>query len=141
MKLVFNLALQGGAVGDQDATTPCPDGGSAHVYGTASSNSVEGATMVDLTYDFSSCAYHDQDTDPTKTFSVTLNGRATEKGTLAVQPSATTAILFASDALDVNGTVYDPAMPYAAAKCPVHATQDGNAVTGTICGRDGSFSF
>ena len=35
MKLVYNLTLQGKPVGPQDATVPCPLGGSAHVFNAA----------------------------------------------------------------------------------------------------------
>src|SRR5262249_2516535 len=49
-KLAFNLTLQGKPVGQHDETTPCPLGGSVHVFGVATSNAVQGATEVDLTY-------------------------------------------------------------------------------------------
>lgn len=39
------------------------------------------------------------------------------------------------------GTVYDPPIAYSAIGCEVVAVQNGNNVTGTICGRLAGFSF
>jgi hypothetical protein len=134
-KLAFNLTLQGKSVGAHDETRPCPFGGTVRVFGTASSNAVQGTTEVKLTYVWDGCGYMVKDTDPKKTYNTKLAGTMTQEGILAVQPSATSAITMASDAMTWEGTVYDPPIDYAATKCPVALGQDGNALTGTICGR------
>ncbi len=135
MKLIYNLTLQGKPVGPQDATVPCPLGGSAHVFGTATSNAVQGATNVDLTYVLDHCGYSQKDTDPKQTYTLTVNGTLTQKGTIAVQPSATTALVIGSDPLDVKGTVYEPAKDYDVAACKLALSQDGNQLSGQLCGR------
>jgi hypothetical protein len=135
MKLAFNLTLQGKPVGPQDATTPCPLGGRARVHGNATSNAEQGATEVSLTYEFSACAYSQTDDDPKQTYSVTVNGSITESGTIAVQPSATTALIFTSDGTSITGKVYSPAIDYHADACPMRLGQNGNDLTGTLCER------
>jgi hypothetical protein len=135
MKLVYNLTLQGKPVGPQDATIPCPLGGSARVYGTATSNAVQGATNVELTYVLDRCAYVQKDVDPKQTYKLTVNGTITQKGTIAVQPSATTALVMASDPIDVAGTVYEPANAYEVKACKLALSQDGNLLSGELCGR------
>jgi len=135
MKLLYNLKLQGQPVGPQDATVPCPLGGSAHVFGTATSNAVQGATDVQLTYALDHCAYSQTDTDPLRNYSVTINGTVTEAGTIAVQPSSTTALVLASDALDLTGTVHVPTVVYTAAACKLAVSQNGSTLSGQLCGR------
>ncbi len=135
MKLAYNLTLQGKPVGPQDQSTPCPFGGTAHVFGTATANATQGTTSVDLTYAFQACAYERVDTDPTKNYQVTVDGSVTEVGTLAVQPSSTTALRIESSAVSVSGTVYAPAVGYTATSCAVLFAQDGNQLSGTLCGR------
>ncbi len=135
MKLVYNLTLQGKPVGPQDATIPCPLGGSAHVFGTATSNAVQGATEVDLTYVLDHCRYSQKDTDPKQNYALTTNGTLSQKGTIAVQPSATTALVIGSDALDLTGTVHEPALDYAANACKLGLSQTGNRLSGELCGR------
>lgn len=141
MKLAFNLTLQGKPVGQEDGMTPCPMGGTAHVYGTASSNPIQGATMVDLTYDFVDCQYAAKDDMPEKTYHLSITGTVYEKGTLAVQPSATTAIVLSGESVSLSGTVFDPPATYMGSSCAVIATQDGNALTGKLCGRDAHYTF
>jgi hypothetical protein len=140
IKLVYNLTLQGGPVGPQNKMLPppgCPLGGTASVSGTASSNGDQGTTTVNLTYVFTQCAYSVIDTDPTQTFDLTLDGAVTEVGTIAVQPSSTTALEFSSDAVSLEGSVYaGPAIPYTANSCPLKLSQNGNELSGTLCGRD-----
>lgn len=135
MKLVYNLTLQGKPVGPQDALVPCPLGGSAHVFGTATSNAVQGATEVDLTYVLDHCAYNQKDTDPKQNYALTVNGTITQKGTIAVQPTATTGLVMTSDPIDLEGKVYDPAVDYAAKGCTLGMSQDGNQISGMLCGR------
>jgi hypothetical protein len=141
MKLMFNLKLQGKPVGPQDATTPCPLGGMAHVFGEATSNAVQGSTDVMLTYEFDACGYLEKDVVPARNYRITLTGTARETGTLAVQPTATTALMLKSDAMTFSGTVYDPPIDYAADACPVAVAQSGNAVSGLLCGRPAGFGF
>src|SRR4029077_12831626 len=80
IKDVYNVTLQGKPVGAQDQTIQCFLGGTAHVYGEATSNADQGTTTVSLTYDLVSCAYSETDTDPNQTFNMTLSGRVTENG-------------------------------------------------------------
>jgi hypothetical protein len=134
IKDVYNVTLQGRPVGAQDQIVPCLLGGTAHVYGTATSNADQGATTVSLTYDLMSCAFSETDSDPNRTFNMTLSGKVTESGTIAVQPSSTTALRFGSDAVTFSGTVYGPPVPYQQ-KCAVALGQTGNDVSGTLCGR------
>jgi hypothetical protein len=135
IKLAYNLGLQGQPVGAQDASAPCPLGGSAHVFGEATSNAAVGSTSVALTYAFDQCGFSNTDTDPKRTYAVTLNGAITENGTLAQQPSATTALDLASDAMSFAGTVYTPPIPYDAGPCAMQLGQNGNQLSGTMCGR------
>lgn len=136
IKLAYNITLQGKAVGDHDETAPCPLGGSVHVVGNATSNPVQGSTFVKLTYTFTQCSYLQKDTNPEQNYKVTIDGTITENGTLAVQPSSTSALEMKSDAMSIKGTVYEPPSDYAADKCPVVLGQDGARVSGTLCGRD-----
>lgn len=136
IKLVFNLTLQGKPVGAQDATTPCPLGGSAHIFGDASSNALQGTTEVKLTYELDHCGYARKDADPKQTYSITLTGTVSEQGILAVQPNATTAIELSSDSVTFSGTVYDAPLDYEESACVVQLGQSGGAVSGKMCGRD-----
>jgi hypothetical protein len=141
MKLVYNLTLQGGPTGAQDATTPCPLGGTAHVSGTAGSVPDQGTTMVQLTYDFESCDYSETDSDPTHTFALTLTGTITETGNIASEPSSTTSLNFASDAMTLTGTVFAPSVEYQVDACAVALSQDGDNVSGKLCGRSAGTSL
>ena len=140
IKLVYNVKLQGQPVGPQEATTPCPLGGMAQVSGDASSNADQGATMVHLTYVFTECAYSETDTDPTQTFAMTLDGTVTETGMIAVQSSATTALTFDSESMTFAGTVYAPAKPYDES-CTVQLEQNGNDLSGKLCGHSAGTSL
>lgn len=135
MKLLYNLELQGKPVGPQDATVPCPLGGSAHVFGTATSNAVQGATEVQLTYALDHCRYSQKDTDALRNYSVTVHGTVQQRGTIAVQPTATTALVITSDALDLTGTVHEPPLDYAANACKLGLAQTGSKLSGELCGR------
>ena len=105
IKLVYNVTLQGQPVGAQDKTTACPQGGTAHVHGTAKSNADQGTTSVMLTYDLSQCHYSQVDSDPSHAFDVTLTGSITEQGIIAVQPSSTTSLALQSDSMSIVGQV------------------------------------
>jgi hypothetical protein len=135
LKLVYNITLQGKPVGPQDQTTPCPLGGSAHVFGTAESNPVQGATFVDLTYVLDQCAYLQRDDEPDENYEMTLTGTVTEYGTLVVQPTSTSAVNFKSDSMTFAGTVYDPPLEFNEQACVVDAGQNGNHLAGKMCGR------
>jgi hypothetical protein len=135
MKLAFNLTFQGKPVGTYDLSTPCPLGGRAQVTGTATSNAIQGATEVKLTYVLQACGYLFKDDEPKENYSMVLAGTVTQEGIIAVQPSATSALVMKSDAVVFAGTVHDPPFEYKAA-CPVELGQNGNILTGKICGRE-----
>jgi hypothetical protein len=135
MKLIYNLTLQANPVGEQNELTPCPQGGGARVYGEATSDSMQGATIVDLTYQFANCKYIERDDEPDENYAMTLNGVITQEGVIAVQPSATSALIIRSDALSMTGTVYDPPLVYEETDCALELGQSGNVVSGTICDR------
>jgi hypothetical protein len=135
MKLAFNLTLQGKPVGHHDETASCPLGGKARVFGDATSNAVQGATEVKLTYVLDQCQYLQKDTDPTQSYHMTLTGTLAETGTLAVQPSATNAIEISSDTVSITGTVHDPPLDYKEDACAIKVGQNGNRLSGTFCAR------
>jgi len=141
IKEIYNIGLFGQPTGVEDAGVPrCPLGGSAIVYGHATSNADQGSTSVDLTYVFDHCGYSNVDTDPTQVFSLTLTGTITESGTIAVQPSTTTALVFQSASMTITGTVYSPPVSYDASggdggACAIMLGQNGNDLSGALCGR------
>jgi hypothetical protein len=135
MKLAYNLTLQGKPVGAHDETTPCPLGGTARVFGTATSNAIQGATEVELTYVFADCAYIFKDDDADDNYALTFAGTVSQRGIIAVQPSATSALVIASETVKLAGTVHDPPLDYSA-ECSVELGQNGNVLTGKICGRE-----
>jgi hypothetical protein len=141
IKLAYNLTLQGLPVGDHDETTPCPQGGTVRVAGRATSNALQGSTFVDLTYTFSACSYLQRDTDPKQNYRMTVNGTITEKGTLAVQPSATTALSIHGDSVDLSGTVYAPPIDYAVSACVLEGGQTGSHFTASFCGREAGLTL
>jgi hypothetical protein len=136
MKVIFNLTLQGKPVGAYDVTVPCPLGGRARIFGSATSNADQGSTFVDLTYVVEACTLLQEDQDPKKSYRLTLTGTLTQKGVLAVQPTSTSAVSIQSDALTVSGTVYEPPVPYEAAACVVRLGQNGSRISGDFCGRE-----
>ncbi|MDB4944868.1 MAG: hypothetical protein JWP97_4402 [Labilithrix sp.] len=136
LKQVFNATVQGGPAGAQDERYTCPLGGTAHVFGTATANAIQGATEVDLTYELEGCVLFDRDTEPKQNYRLASTGTVHQKGTLAVQPTATTAIGIQSEAVSIAGTVYDPPVPYDQQGCALVGSQNGNRLTGTVCGRD-----
>jgi len=136
LKQIFNQTLQGGPVGPQDAHYVCPLGGTARVFGTATSNAVQGSTEIDLTYELDACVLLDRDTNPKGNYHLATSGTIKQVGTLAVQPTSTTALGMQSEALTITGTVYDPPVPYEQKACKLVSNQDGSKLTGTLCGRD-----
>ncbi len=136
MKLVYNLTLQGNPVGEQDETTECPLGGSARIFGTATSDPVHGATEVELTYELRQCAYIERDEEPEESYEMTIDGTITQSGTMAVQPSATTALLMTGESISLDGNVYDPPRDFHEEDCAVDVAQNGNDLSGMFCGRE-----
>lgn len=134
VKLAFNLTFQGKPVGTYDLAIQCPQGGTARVTGTATSNAVQGATQVDITYVLADCGYLRKDADAKQNYETKLTGTLTQKGILAVQPTSTTALIMKSDAMKVDGTVYDPPSTYLQ-ECPLELGQTGNRLSGKMCGR------
>jgi hypothetical protein len=135
IKLAYNITLQGKPVGTYDATVPCPLGGTARIAGSASSNAVQGSTFVSLTYTFTDCNYLQRDPDPVQNYTMKISGTIVENGTIAVQPQTTTGLELKSDSMSMSGNVYQPPSDFNADKCPIVLGQDGNVVSGTICGR------
>jgi hypothetical protein len=147
MKFAYNYKIAAQPVGAQDATTPCysedgSHGGTVHIFGDATVNAVQGASIVSLSYDFANCQLSaPPDPSADQNFSLMFSGLVTEQGTLSAQPTATTAIILESTQLSVSGTVYDPAVQYSAADCALSVLQNGNAVSGALCGRIAGFTF
>jgi hypothetical protein len=141
IKLVYNLTLQGNAIGEQDETTRCPHGGRARVAGVAISNALQGANELALGYELEDCAYQHKDDDADESYDVVISGIVTEEGTLSVQPTATTALIFESEAISISGTVYDPPMDYAESACALRLVQNGNHLSGNWCGREIGFDL
>jgi hypothetical protein len=156
MKYAFNKTLQGKPVGYNDETTnefiPVPAGfipglpmtmpGSARVFGEATSNADLGTTELKLlTYVFSQAVYAHKDTEPRENFIMVVDGTIMQKGTLAVQPSSPTSLIMSSASITLIGRVYDPPLDYAEFACPVELNQNGNAVSGFLCGRFVGFEF
>ncbi len=135
VKLVYNLTLQGNPVGAQDESTRCPAGGTARVHGEATSNPVQGATNVSLTYELASCGYQRRDDEPEESYDVVVTGTLSQEGAIVVQPSDSTALLMQSPAITISGTVYDPPLPFSAVDCALEVAQNGDDVSGTLCGR------
>lgn len=141
MKLLYNLTIQGKPVGPQDFTRPCPFGGSARVYGTVDSNAEQGTSEVDLTYEFTTCGYLQKDDVAQENYDIKLSGTFSQKGTFAAVSSATTAVIIKGEKVALEGTVHDPPEPYSEKDCALEMNQNGNAVSGKICGRTAGFSF
>lgn len=136
MKLVFNLTLQGKPVGAHDVTVPCPLGGQAHIFGTATSNPTQGSTEVKLTYALDACTLLQRDKDAEENYRLVVGGTFRQEGTLAVQPTATTALSIKGSDVSLVGTVYDPPIPYEERGCEVLLSQTGSRLSGILCGRD-----
>jgi hypothetical protein len=147
MKLAYNLLIQGRPVGAQDGSTPCRSsdgsvGGKVHVFGEATANAVQGSSFVKLEYEFEECAYAaPPNAIPNQNYSLVVTGHVKQEGTLAVQPSSTTALLIDSDSLRLSGTVYDPPLAYELSGCELAVAQQGNRISGTLCGRNAGFTF
>jgi len=147
MKLAYNLLIQGHPAGAQDGTTPCRSsdgsvGGRVRVFGEATANAVQGSSFVELEYDFADCAYSaPPNASADQNYDLVVSGRVKQQGSLAVQPSSTTALLIDSDSLSLSGTVYDPPLAYEQLGCELAVAQQGSRVSGTLCGRNAGFTF
>lgn len=135
LKLAYNLTLQGKPVGDQDKTTDCPLGGNARVAGVATSNPDQGSTFVELTYTLSGCSYLQRRDAPRESYALRFDAVVRQNGVIAVQPTATTALLFESEAVTIEGAVYDPPLEYRAEGCSLKMAQSGNQLSGELCER------
>jgi hypothetical protein len=135
LKVIYNLTLQGKPVGEQDFVSDCPLGGTARVLGVAFSNPIQGANEVDLVYLLENCAYLQRDDEPEESYDTIITTAVSQKGIMAVQPTATTALIFESDALIIDGSVFDPAIGYSKADCSIRLAQNGDRLSGSWCGR------
>lgn len=135
VKLAFNLTFQGKPVGTYDLAAKCPQGGTVRVTGRATGNALQGTTEVKITYVLAQCGYLSKDDDAKENYETKLTGTFTQEGILAVQPTNPSALIMKSDLMKFEGTVYDPPSPYNA-DCPLELGQNGNALSGKICGRN-----
>jgi hypothetical protein len=141
MQFVYNEALQGQPAGAQDAGGECLTG-TAAVGGIAVPDGGVGSVGVSLSYELAACQLLRKNTTPGHNYDLTFAGTVSEEKTIAVLLNTSTMTLaIKSDALSFSGTVYDPPMHYEGSNCVVDVTQNGNDVTGTICGRQAGFSF
>jgi hypothetical protein len=140
MRLVYNEGLTGGTPGAQDAGAECLTG-TATVSGVAVPDGGVGSVGVSLAYDFQGCEYLAKSSTPGRCFDLTFTGAFTETGTLAVQGTATMALEIDGAEITITGTVNDPPIDYVAPRCSVSMTQNGNDLSGTICGRTASASY
>jgi hypothetical protein len=146
-RFLYNRHLQGKPTGPQDVSAACPLGvGTIHIAGDAMSDASLGTTRVNLTYEFDKCATRAINATPERNYALLLSGTLVEHG-LLVMGTGTTAVDFTADMMSFVGTVYDPEQVYneeppvdAGPDCAVHASQNGNNVTGDVCGRPAGFS-
>ncbi|MFZ5895365.1 MAG: hypothetical protein ACOY0T_30195 [Myxococcota bacterium] len=134
LKLAYNLTLNGKPVGMQDASHACL-GGDVRVFGEASSNPEQGSTHVELTYTFNDCAYRQVDSEQEENYDLRLRGDVHQSGVLTVQPTAPTALIITSESLEIEGSVFDPPLPYDEPACRLELAQSGNKLSGTMCGQ------
>jgi hypothetical protein len=142
LKFAYNQVIAGKRVGPQDAVAREFRSGTVHVFGNVTSNAAQGLTFVeDLTYEISQCALTHVDNTADQNYDMTFDGVVVQNGTIAVQPTAPTALSMKSEGITMSGTVYDPSQPYDVAGCAVDVTQNGNNVSGKLCGRTAGFDF
>jgi len=135
MRFAYNFAIQSKPVGMQDEMVPCIPSGNVHIVGDAQSNAMLGTSELNLTYTFTDCVNPaPQNTTPERNYKLTMNGAVTENGTLAMG-GPTTSLTLIGTGMGFSGTVYDPPVDYVEMDCEVKANQDGNNMTGMVCGR------
>jgi hypothetical protein len=76
---------------------------------------------------------------------MTINRYRDGRGRHCVQPGTATSLTITSQAVTLSKTVYSPPLPYpddagtadsaAASACTLKLLQNGNRLSGTICGR------
>mgnify|MGYP003694796887 CR=1 FL=1 len=81
--------------------------------------------------------YLRKDDVPSQNYNVVLDGTITQVGILAVQPSATTALIMRGMDLRLVGTVYDPPLEIDESGCALEMTQSGSDVAGNACAHGG----
>jgi hypothetical protein len=114
-----------------------------HIVGEVESNAMLGTSQVNLTYTFTDCQNPSpKSTTPERNYNLTMNGAVSENGMLAMG-GPTTSLVLMGTGIGFSGTVYDPAVDYSQKDCELSGNQDGNNVTGTLCGRkaDGFSGF
>jgi hypothetical protein len=161
----INVAYKDRDNGLQDVEGRCSDTGvgSARIFGTAVSNTQQGMTKVDLAYEFLSCLVTSVEATPERNYDLSLKGTVTEVGALSALSTSPNALKIATlgasppdggadaggedagdeggadagafSTLSFNGTVYDPPVEYHENVCEILAMQNGNNVSGWICGR------
>jgi hypothetical protein len=135
MRFAYNFAIQSKPVGMQDEMVPCIPSGNVHIVGDGQSNAMLGTSTLHLTYTFTNCVNPaPQNTTPERNYKLTMNGTVSETGTLAMG-GPTTALKLHGTGMGFSGTVYDPPVDYVEMDCVVDASQDGNTMTGEVCGR------
>jgi hypothetical protein len=148
MRLAYNFAVASKPVGMQDVMVPCLPSGNVHIVGDAQTNAMLGSSQVNLTYTFTNCQNPSpKSTTPDRNYNLVINGVVNENGMLAMG-GPTTSLIFIGTGLTFVGTVYDPPIGYpdadaAPMPCDLKANQDGNTMTGMLCGRmvDGFSGF
>ena len=52
-----------------------------------------------------------------------------------------TPTMLPTDSLSISGTVYDPPLDYTASNCALSVIQNGNDLSGALCGRSAGTSL
>ncbi|MDH4161234.1 MAG: hypothetical protein OEW15_00920 [Nitrospirota bacterium] len=141
MVSIYNNNLAGKPTGSQNMPNKnCALGGTVSITGTTTYDSIHGITTVDLTYALSNCRF----TSASGSLSVTLtmNGTMTHSGFFS---SSSKDEIFSSNGANVSivgtaertgyidGTINE--------NCTYYAQSKTSSVTGSICGRDVSWTY
>jgi hypothetical protein len=119
--------------GPQDLHVPCDATHVVHLFGDATSDPNQGVTFVSLTYDVAGCVADNQnDPTPEQNYTLEIAGTLTEIGTLG--GNNTTAVVIRGDSVAFSGSVFHPAYEYVET-CELDLVQNGNNVSGRLCGR------
>jgi hypothetical protein len=120
--------------GPQDLMVLCDAVHAVHVVGDAVSDEYQGITTVSLTYDVPGCLSENKnDPTPEGNYSLLITGTLFEVGKLS-QGNRVTAVVIRGDGVSFSGTIFDPAIALSET-CDVDLVQNGNNVSGRICGR------